>query len=91
MPVNGGPTDVQVFASKPPKLSGGGYGDLEFGPDGNLYVTSRLQEDILVFNIFGGFQRKLSVKKLDEPVSITFHHDKVCPLLSQRFDLPRIS
>ena len=81
VPVSGGPSDVQVFAAKPPKISGGGYGDLEFGPDGNLYVTSWLQEDVLVFNPLGGFERRLNVKKLNEPVSISFHQDKVWPHL----------
>jgi len=78
VPLTGGPNDVSVFATMGKnyeQLTIGGFGDIEFGPDGYLYVASGFNRDVLVFNKMGVYLGRLNLEETENPVSIAFHQN----------------
>ena len=71
VPITGGPGDVTAFASWPDDRPLGFTG-LRFGPDGNLYVASKVDWDVYSFGPLGNPLRKLNLRRPERASDIVF-------------------
>jgi hypothetical protein len=71
VPIAGGPGDVTRFAAVPdaPPL---GFTGLRFGPDGNLYVASKVDWDVYTFSPLGAPLQKLNLRRPERASDVIF-------------------